>query len=358
MASEVSIWTIEDEVARSVTLSSIDQEQRLQEILARDISILDRQIMVIGREVPVGNSGRIDILAIDPDGSLVVVELKRGRTPRDVVAQALDYGSWISEWGAEEIQSTFVDFQKRHLGISNPLLIEDALRKEYGFSPEDLNGSHRLVIVATELDPASERIVSYLQEQFSVPVSVETFHFFVDGGHEFLVRNRDEESELSESSAFRKASVQEEWNGEYYANFGANHDRPWLNGKRYGFIRAGGGARFKRFLEHLPIEGRVWVKVPGSGFVGVGLVIAEAVPYKEFVVSDDDGTECHLSEIESDLDPNEDEYVVAVKWLHVVNIEDAVKGRGLFGNQNTVAQPRVPKWQFTVDFLKQAWEID
>ena len=38
----------------------------------------------------------IDLLAIDADGNLHVLELKRDKTPRDVVAQVLDYGSWVT----------------------------------------------------------------------------------------------------------------------------------------------------------------------------------------------------------------------------------------------------------------------
>jgi RecB family endonuclease NucS len=36
---------------------------------------------------------RIDILAIDAEGTLYVLELKRDQTPRGIVAQLLDYGS-------------------------------------------------------------------------------------------------------------------------------------------------------------------------------------------------------------------------------------------------------------------------
>jgi len=39
--------------------------------------------------------GRIDLLAIAPDGALVIIEIKRGRTPREVVAQALDYAGCV-----------------------------------------------------------------------------------------------------------------------------------------------------------------------------------------------------------------------------------------------------------------------
>src|SRR3546814_10552761 len=50
----------------------------------------------IGREVTIENGGRIDILAIDREGDLSIIELKRDRTPREVIAQVLDYASWVA----------------------------------------------------------------------------------------------------------------------------------------------------------------------------------------------------------------------------------------------------------------------
>ena len=78
-------------------------ESRLQQVIADDLSIVDPSLLVIGREVATSYGGRIDILAVDAVGNLVVIELKRDRTPRDVVAQALDYGSWVRNITTEEI---------------------------------------------------------------------------------------------------------------------------------------------------------------------------------------------------------------------------------------------------------------
>jgi RecB family endonuclease NucS len=37
----------------------------------------------------------IDLLAIDTSGSVIIIKLKRNKTPRDVVAQVIDYASGV-----------------------------------------------------------------------------------------------------------------------------------------------------------------------------------------------------------------------------------------------------------------------
>ena len=57
-----------------------------------------------------GFGGRVDLIAIAPDGGLVLIELKRERTPREVVAQAIHYASWVEKLEAEEIASIYGRF--------------------------------------------------------------------------------------------------------------------------------------------------------------------------------------------------------------------------------------------------------
>ena len=67
---------------------------------------LSEEWMLIGRQKETGFGGKIDLLAIAPDSSLVLIELKRDRTPREVVAQALDYASWVEKLMVLEEAST------------------------------------------------------------------------------------------------------------------------------------------------------------------------------------------------------------------------------------------------------------
>jgi hypothetical protein len=45
-----------------------------------------------------------------------------------------------------------------------------------------------LTIIASAVNPATERIVEYLVNQYSVPVNVVFFRYFEDEGHRYLAR--------------------------------------------------------------------------------------------------------------------------------------------------------------------------
>jgi len=55
-----------------------------------DSIIEDGTLLIIGRQVSTNLRSFIDLLALDRSGSTVVLELKRGRTPREAIAQLPD----------------------------------------------------------------------------------------------------------------------------------------------------------------------------------------------------------------------------------------------------------------------------
>ena len=123
-----------------------------------------------------------------------------------------------------------------------------------------------------------------------------------------------------------------------------------------------GGEWYVNTLRTLQPGDRIWVNVPGIGYVGVGEVVNAAVPLDQFKVNLG-GVETPIAE--ADVEPSwmydaeaaQGEYFVGVKWTKAVELHEAVKELGFFGNQNTVARPRAPSWNFTVERLKTAWQV-
>src|SRR5437762_2911787 len=80
--------------------------------------------MIIGRQVPTPWGKFIDLLCIDGEGKIVVLELKRDKTPREVVAQALDYGSYVKTIQADELRRIFANYQKQYFAALPAKTIE------------------------------------------------------------------------------------------------------------------------------------------------------------------------------------------------------------------------------------------
>lgn len=353
MPIKTDIWTVNSAPTKLVP-SKLVSEQFLEDMIVNAPSILSDEWMLIGRQENTGMGGRIDLLAIAPDGALVLIELKRDRTPREVVAQALDYAVWVEGLQNQEIDAIYKRFRPgRNL--------TDDFRLRFGnvLAEENLNKDHQLVIVATELDASSERIVSYLNER-KIPINVLCFQIFQAGEQQLLSRTwllDPVETQINAVSAGSNRS--EPWNGEFYCSYGVSHTRSWDDAVEFGFISGGGGTWYSKTLQVLAPGDRVWVNVPQQGYVGVCRVVASAVPASEFTVQKN-GVDTPVLEAavrgsyhaEFVDDPDRCEYFVAVEWLQTVPLSQAIREVGLFGNQNTVCRPSTPKWRSTVERLK------
>ena len=97
------------------------------------------------------------------------------------MAQILDYGSWVSTLDRE----TIIDLANDHLDVPFESAFEDVFSAS---APDQLNAALQLTIVATDLDPGSERIVTYLRI-FGVPVNAVFFSYLEDDGRRCLARS-------------------------------------------------------------------------------------------------------------------------------------------------------------------------
>lgn len=356
MAIKHAVWTVGPDPIPLAT-STLLSEQLLETMIVRAPSILSSEWMLIGRQEQTGHGGRIDLLAIAPDASLVLIEIKRDRTPREIVAQALDYASWVESLTADKIALIYQRF-------SNGGNLGDAFKSAFGAALDEdtLNLSHQIILVAAELDASTERIINYLNAR-DIAINAMFFQVFQLGEQKLLSRAwlidpSETQANVANTSSTR-ASDKEPWNGEFYVSFGDSEARSWEDARKYGFISGGGGNWYSQTLKLLAPGDRVWVKIPGTGYVGVGRVVESVQSAKEFQVPTAGGDQpsllvlTHADKYRMTADDLEKtEYFVRIKWLDTVPEADAISEPGLFGNQNTVCQPTAPKWRHTVERLK------
>ncbi|SHJ66529.1 Protein of unknown function DUF91 [Malonomonas rubra DSM 5091] len=338
---------------------SLESEALLEKMIVADPSILSPHWLLIGRQVRTEYGGIVDLLAVNQDGQLIVIELKRNQTPREVVAQALDYASWVRDLTSDEIAHVYDRF-------SGGGALDAAFQQMFNqvLDEEQLNGSHQIVVVASSLDPSTERIVNYLNEM-DVAINVIFFQVFQDEDRQYLSRAwliDPFETEIRATSV--QVGKRGEWNGEFYVSFGHSSERDWSEAMKYGFICAGGGLWFSRTLSQLSPGDRVWVNVPGTGYVGVGKVTGQSVRATEFQVEINGERKPFLEIAQAGYhrqfadDEEKSEYFVPVEWLTTRPLNQAISEVGFFGNQNSACKPRTTKWNHTVERLKKVLSID
>jgi len=144
-------------------------EEILQDWIEESPKLLldDEKLLVIGREVPT-ESGSIDLLATDRYGDLVVVELKRGMSPREVVAQALDYLTIVQFWDGDKIQNIASEYFRANESQFDSL--EGAFQDAFGVAFPQLNKRQRIVIAAEEIAPNVERMCNFLNAK-GIPIT-------------------------------------------------------------------------------------------------------------------------------------------------------------------------------------------
>jgi len=362
MPVKFGLWRVDGRSVEQVPISGIASEERLEDILEMKIEILGLgRLFQIGRQITTTFGKRIDLLAIDEQGDLYVIELKKDRTPRDVVAQTLEYGYWVQDLSFAAIRELYA----KHQGGED---FDSAFTSHFEADiPEAVNTAHRLLVVATGMDASTEQIVEYVRG-YGVPIDVLFFEYLADDGREYLARSWLTNPEL-ESSSGSGGKKQAPWNGvDFFVAVGESDERNWDDMVRYGFVSAGHGEKYRKVMENLFEGARVWAAIPKSraiggayGYVGVGTVVAAAVGVKDFEV-EVDGTSVTILDApdlkapnmgwEAD-DPEQCEYLARVEWIETRPREDAVWEKGMFANQNVVAKLRQP---FTLQRLNELFD--
>ena len=88
------------------------EREHLQEWIAKNPDVLGEELLIIQKEYDGFNdtNERLDLLALDKDGNLVIIENKLDDTGKDVVWQDLKYTSYCSTLTTEQIIRLFQEY--------------------------------------------------------------------------------------------------------------------------------------------------------------------------------------------------------------------------------------------------------
>jgi hypothetical protein len=153
----ITMYTIDQKMNRisrlqEKTFSDLDFKERehLQEWIANDPTCLGEELLIIQKEFDgfQDTRERLDLLALDKQGNLVIIENKLDDSGRDVTWQVLKYASYCSGLSKDEIRSIYQQYLKCH-GQNNSAeeLIAEFMEKE-DFTEVQLNqGSAQRIIM-------------------------------------------------------------------------------------------------------------------------------------------------------------------------------------------------------------------
>ncbi len=144
----------------------------------------DGALLLIGRQVLTNLGGYIDLLGIDRSGDTVAMELKRGRTPRETLAQVLEYASFAEMLTAEQLNTVFASYMKED-GTD----LASYHNEYFGLGTQDavvFNQNQRLVIVGQRITPEIQQTSRFLRKK-GIRVTCLEFSFFRTDSGEMMM---------------------------------------------------------------------------------------------------------------------------------------------------------------------------
>lgn len=143
------------------SFSAMDIKERfdIQEWIDGTPEILGEDLLVISKELILPSGRRLDLLALDKAGALVVIELKRDDSGYDAEWQAIKYASYCSSFSQDEIYKYFAEYLGTDADDAQ-VRIEEVVNCE----PEDLNQKQRIILVSKEFHSEVISAVLWLRE--------------------------------------------------------------------------------------------------------------------------------------------------------------------------------------------------
>jgi Holliday junction resolvase-like predicted endonuclease len=173
---KTALWHVENNAPYPLQESGFDLEKQLEEWIENNPGLLRGGLTIVGRQFRTA-SGPIDLLAIDPVGRWVVIELKPSSVRRETIAQALDYAACIRHMPHEELLGKV----KKYLS-SRKLPIPDLQEEE-----DDGEREVMMMVVGKGREPGLDKMVEFMATDYQVPISVVSYEVFELGNGERII---------------------------------------------------------------------------------------------------------------------------------------------------------------------------
>ena len=183
------IWQVGEGIPLKLAESNVGLEKNLEGWIEADPSLLPGELEIISRQMRV-EGGRLDLLALDPLGRYIVIEVKAGALFIDVISQAMYYAAQIDKFPFETLESKVRDFPAKNKKDLKTMLRERGLEdKDFGKNKEVL-----IYLVGTQSTSGIETMLDFMASRYHVPLTLVTFDVFqTENGQRILVREISED---------------------------------------------------------------------------------------------------------------------------------------------------------------------
>lgn len=161
-----------------------------------------------------------DLLGVDLEGNLVIVEFKRGKTPRSVVAQLLEYAAWANELPPEQIHEIADAYFEKRDEFKGKTFSE-AFREVFDIPETDelppLKRKLRLFVIAEEIQPRVANVCRFLRTSYKMDVNcIAVSKFRTESGDEIVsTETKVGEEEIITSKTWQqRTSRTSRWSGD------------------------------------------------------------------------------------------------------------------------------------------------
>jgi len=201
----VGLWQVTDHGPKRLETATVDLEKHLEGWIEQHPDLLQKGLVIVGRQVPVG-ARRLDLLALDPEGRWAVIEVKRGTCGGEALGQAIEYAASIATMPFEDLR-TLAEGYLASKGRSLAALPQAPNVEE---SPSETMREVSIFLVGTGKAPDEDRMVQYLA-QYDMPIYLVSYQLAqLDDGTKILLRELAEaEIDISQPSRWKVASIDE-----------------------------------------------------------------------------------------------------------------------------------------------------